>query len=91
MKQPKHTPGPWIVETYHNGLFKIIKELDKTKSLSGQVWTRLEADAQLISAAPEMLEALEVMVSVYSEISQLKETYAMQKAKDAIAKARGEK
>lgn len=90
MKQPKHTPGPWIVETYHNGLFKIIKELDKTKSLSGQVWTRIEADAQLIAAAPEMLEALEYIKQLLSDGENAMQTIE-NVIDDAIKKARGEK
>jgi hypothetical protein len=49
----KHTPGPWKVETYHDSMFKIVRDLD-----AGMVpERRLEADARLIAAAPDLLEA----------------------------------
>jgi len=48
----KHTPGPWIVETYHGSLFKICKPDFK---IGDEVAHRLEADARLIACAPELL------------------------------------
>lgn len=50
----KHTPGPWKVETYHGPMFKIIR--DRNKDELPQYST--DADARLIAAAPEMLEAI---------------------------------
>ena len=51
----KHTPGPWKVE--HGGVnsFDVWLEGWKVPKL-----TENEANAQLIAAAPDMLEALEM-------------------------------
>ena len=50
--KPKHTPGPWSVETYHGSLFKICKPDFK---VGDEIAHRLEADRRLIAAAPELL------------------------------------
>lgn len=55
MNKPKHTPGPWIVDG--NGF-------DPSWNISGSENSICDvrtsrADAQLMSAAPELLEALE--------------------------------
>lgn len=55
----KHTPGPWVIETYHGSLFKICKPDFK---IGDEVAHRLEADARLIAAAPELLGWLEAVV-----------------------------
>ena len=54
-------------------------------------WTPEEAEdnAQLISAAPEILEALESMVDMV-EMNGFLRDYAMEIAREAIKKARGE-
>lgn len=59
LKQIKHTPGPWITrrKTKHwsvftgSGSYLIEGQLDRPK----------EADALLIAAAPDLLEACKVM------------------------------
>jgi len=57
----KHTPGPWYYEEGHTdsycvcdlGLFKVYgDELEHSREA-------IDADARLIAAAPELLEALE--------------------------------
>lgn len=63
---PKHTPGPWKVtkrEDARKGFFKfslpdICFESYAVEKESG----RLEANARLIAAAPELLEALKNLV-----------------------------
>jgi hypothetical protein len=50
----------------------------------------LEADALLIAAAPEMLEALRAMVAAHqNRVSTDGEKWVMQQARAAIAKAEG--
>jgi len=53
----------------------------------GDLLTVEEADARLIAAAPDLLEALQHLMAAHGE--QL--DYAFQQAQDAIAKATGEK
>jgi hypothetical protein len=61
LSNPKHTPGPWIVcdsaeIAQANPPHKIVVQFS-------QRWTKQEkANARLISAAPDMLAALRVML-----------------------------
>ena len=86
-----HTPGPWSVEA--------IYALLRFGRKSGGSWDDIgeeheffpdEDDANLIAAAPEMLEALEAMVEMV-EMNGLGKRYALDLAASAIKKARGEK
>lgn len=58
MKTPKHTPGPWKIETYHDCTFRIIRDLEPGEEPAH----RLTHDARLIAAAPEMFEILEFLI-----------------------------
>ncbi len=53
----EHTPGPWKVGRDHDGSLKVGSGLDVAYVL-GQ-GSGAEANARLIAAAPELLEALE--------------------------------
>ena len=68
--ESKHTPGPWdAVEAETGGNLKALQIVSRTNKLVAEVNTVVrfvygkpddpEADARLIAAAPEMLEALE--------------------------------
>lgn len=81
----KHTPGPWVVETYHGSLFKICKPDFKP---GDEVSHRLEADRALISAAPEMLDMLETLLLEIEDENQVPTDIGS--IKRLIAKARGE-
>jgi hypothetical protein len=75
----KHTPGPWQivgVNVYGNNLRALLP--------------MNAADAHLISAAPDMLEALETIVSTERDRHGYHPAWTDQ-ARAAIAKARGEK
>jgi len=90
-----HTPGPWYVsltpdrdeegwvgpEVYDRDL-GVFAVLDGEPETIAQPWS--EADARLIAAAPEMLEALERILAE----GLTEETRAV--AEDALRKARGE-
>ena len=85
-----HTPGPWSVEA--------IYALLRFGRKSGGSWDDIgeeheffpdEDDANLIAAAPKMLEALEAMVEMV-EMNGLGKRYALDLAASAIRKARGE-
>ena len=85
----KHTPGPWMVEDCPCGHLgcsdKHIFPAGKFTQGSGFK----EADARLIAAAPELLEALEDMVEVVdAEVPFPADTTA--RARAIIAKAKGD-
>lgn len=95
------TPGPWRVSTWnamqgslqdeHEAAF--IVKTEKVVSRFGE----LEANAQLIAAAPALLEALEHCVNVLAEHDRKPGDDldgfmlgALDKARTAIAKAKGD-
>jgi hypothetical protein len=70
MRESKHTPGPWIVGRGADGL-PIIHTAPDTVSPSGQGVAHIckramcqdhEANARLIAAAPDLLEALRALL-----------------------------
>ena len=87
----KHTPGPW---SYHNtptpfiyvnaGGLPICQIY--TSTAHGQSMGEQFANARLIAAAPELLEALQFVMTASGE--QL--STALEQAQAAIAKATGE-
>jgi hypothetical protein len=74
-EEPKHTPGTWNVSGIPLGRPSVIGDMDEAM-----------ANARLIAAAPDMLEAMEVALEFMPE----KATIAIEKIKSAIAKAKGE-
>jgi hypothetical protein len=89
----KHTPGPWRMRTERSidrgtayGIETCEADWKRTRSVVPPLYIN-EADARLIAAAPDMLEALEEVMSC-EENEQMRWA---QKARAAIAKARGEK
>jgi hypothetical protein len=98
----KHTPGPWEANGYH-----IRQRVTGTRSIAEVAYTgphhtppheypkscRLvdEANARLIAAAPDLLEALEaIMGSDVFEWNGSAAFWLQDKVKAAIAKAKGE-
>ena len=91
--ETKHTPGPWTVddmgngsllETNHKwGIGATAKSTYRVAVIEG-LGEQSEADARLIAAAPELLDALRRVV----EISDRRHD-AWDAAKSAIAKALG--
>lgn len=89
----KHTPGPWVWGAYCKGLYGpeglegLEKEILSHESYEG-MWlshnTSREANARLISAAPDLLEALK-------ELLYARTDKAERSAIAAIFKATGEK
>ena len=92
----KHTPGPWFV--CHKSPF-IVRAGD---DISGRHIAHIgpanytprfdidEPNARLISAAPDLLEALERLVSVARDVDHGYMDQAIDNAESAIAKARGQ-
>lgn len=84
MKEFKGTPGPWFWE---RGVL-----CNKDYIVGGSNHEFKASNKQLIAAAPELLEALQLSVSVIknmAEPSQSK-TFSIELATAAIAKALGE-
>ncbi len=88
MSEFKGTPGPW--HAVHNGLYFDIKPNDSPQNLADtQKNEHLGIDAEiekfnanLIAAAPDLLEALQGVIKVAD-----RDTDEFNKAKAAIAKA----
>lgn len=93
----KHTPGPWIKGTLEwvgsNGKKVVVSDGPSFGSKSQ--WPEAEANALLICAAPDLLEALEYVADI--DVSGTDDSVirfilaaAQHKARSAIARARGE-
>ncbi|VEF98829.1 hypothetical protein [Pseudomonas aeruginosa] len=89
MSNHKHTPGPWEIERYSDGLIQIVGDVRIVSDDEENVTTVVEAvargdeaNARLISAAPELLEALVALVECEQTTPALWEA-----ARSAIAKA----
>lgn len=90
--KPKHTPGPWSIgPKYPKGLVSVI-HLDETGTFREIAEADTKANATLIAAAPEMLEAL---VEIGEELDEqgkldLLSDETRELLARAIVKARGE-
>lgn len=93
MSEIQHTPGPWHVSTKADGLEDgwtvcimgdgvDLRIRNETPALLGDI----EKDADLIAAAPDLLEALEEIVNT----PWIGGKGGLVKARAAIAKAKGE-
>ena len=88
----KHTPGPWRVEqqSYNEHPYGVMApesakhDLDLLCEFSPEMTN--DANARLIAAAPDLLEALEILVSDHA--ASLEDWEA---AHAAVKKARGER
>lgn len=97
MSENKHTPGPWRVGNHYS---EVIGDMPANPPFRGMTdecvkhyggyliaESCAEADARLIAAAPELLDALESCIN-YGAMTGDK--WVTEKVLDAIAKARGE-
>lgn len=81
-QKTKHTPGPWSVLDEENRTYVIDAEdctvaiipMDRTPGNTER------ADAALISAAPEMLEALDIALSALSDVNLASSNDAVRKS-----------
>ena len=82
----KHTPGPWVLESPESG-GRVLAQDERATIIhtpTGSPFNELViADARLIAAAPDLLEALQAMLSI-GQPDGLAEN-----ARAAIAKATG--
>jgi hypothetical protein len=97
---PKHTPGPWLFDPtdgtiWANGAepITLFQQVDNGDMSDPE---QLTADGNLVRAAPDMLEALEIFLSQRTYGSDYVGPYVpewriVKIARKAVAKARGEK
>lgn len=85
----QHTPAPWRHEPGRDGKPPyVVRGSEGGFVVMGMAAERQEADAALIAAAPELLEALEVVLHL-CHVIKAPDGPALDKARAAIAKARG--
>ena len=93
----KHTPGPWEIKRHFDSCYRYISAPEHI-ALAQVVWCVeeeerspvCEANAHLIAAAPELLEALQNLLKVH-EGEGGTQHHAGDMARAAIAKAKGER
>ena len=95
--ETKHTPGPWMFDATlkgdgsFGGSYIVSNNAKKTWPLA-EVYR--EDNARLIAAAPELLEAINGLMKIFSSVTQGQEAELraewLPKARAAIAKATGE-
>jgi hypothetical protein len=92
------TPGPWKLEAGRSivtdgGRFNLAYSTDKkTGAASFPNFLELDANAALIAAAPDLLAALERVMECHRlKISLVTNAGAVEQARAAIAKAKGDK
>ena len=95
----KHTPGPWTAQPRKSNFIDVCHDQRDTKGAitlslckvqSRDSWIdESHANARLIAAAPELLEALQNLLKVHEGIGGTK-YHAGDIARAAIAKATGE-
>jgi hypothetical protein len=80
-----HTPGPWKIGAYESG--QVAVDRANGTEVTGFIDP---ADAQLIAAAPDLLDALRQVVAVYdgNHVGHIV-GMSFDKARAAIAKATG--
>lgn len=78
----KHTPGPWIVEWPTPRECRVQRADRTNREVVAQIWCNREANAALIIAAPDMLEALQTLIDGDHSPE------AWSKVNNAIAKAK---
>lgn len=90
MKNSKHTKGTWVADIQGSSSYVRCKQTSPFEKGSMVAKTWGESNANLIAAAPEMLEALESTLScIDSWTNDDVVGPIIKKAQDAIKKARG--
>lgn len=87
-----HTPGPWEAlppETSH-AHYRVVRHRTAGINEHRIALSCCKADARLIAAAPELLEALELFAKLAEAQDLLMPLHQQKQVRDAIAKARGE-
>jgi len=97
----KHTPGPWSLEPVKDRSIEHLVPVDGNQmsiltvvEVDGVKFAAvyLDEDARLIVAAPDLLDALETLLSLHDARVDTADAWnvSMEEARAAIAKATGE-
>jgi hypothetical protein len=84
MEKTQHTHGPWTYRAQTQGQF-IIESTERSICWLDRHYDPTKANARLISAAPDMLDALQAVCDAYGD----RDTLLMAQVKAALAKAKG--
>lgn len=87
MIKAKHTPGPWMYHKQLNGSLTFFGENGNRAILSAARLINQEANARLIAAAPELLDALKGMLEVFGDEFGMGNSSVCDDARAAITKA----
>lgn len=92
MKEFKGTPGPWVLDEFDNVVHGNVDGWGRKESvrvsgvaLPGRVTEEYAANTRLVSAAPDLLEALQLFLD-----AQILPEYHQGVARAVISKALGE-
>lgn len=86
-----HTSAPWIISVHNQRRsIEAVSDEEPNKILAELTYENDEANAQLIVAAPEMLEQLKFLVRKICECKREPTVEDCDEAKAVIAKAMGE-
>lgn len=89
MTNAKHTRGPWKLEPQINGDISIHSTTCGCLAIIPTQIHQYQKNAQLIAAAPDLLEALKACVSQLDDACFVDAVEAYEKGKAAIKKAEG--
>ena len=81
----KHTPGPWAISDYKDGRYSIVID-NEGFDVAKVDYPNQEANALLIAAAPELLEALKLAKQIIGHPDDMASKFIS----DVIAKATGD-
>ncbi|KAB5497888.1 hypothetical protein F8564_10105 [Serratia sp. RJAL6] len=86
----KGTPGPWVIDKYG----RVVDSVGMTIAVRGIANPMVAdpeclANSKLVSAAPEILDALQELVFLYEHDEGCRELTEYKRAKEAIKKALG--
>lgn len=91
MTQTAHTPGPWLAEDYEGAGSAdwYVVPHDHKGTIAALTGLEAEANACLIAAAPDLLEALEYADSEFARLGLPEDCSPRLNISAAIAKAKG--
>ena len=87
-KEAKHTPGPWKAESaagQHDTAGWMVLGRSRLVASVSNLWEDAEANARLIAAAPELLEALKNIVDWFDVKRDLNDGAQSETLKEALA------
>ena len=97
MEEFKGTKGPWIASTSDRSIGPVCRDDDQSYGMILPVaWVEFDgkpghhqANANLIAAAPELLEALQDLLIRTAEVDEFGDDYTFAKARASLNKALG--